>query len=172
MFKHPFCVYRHNTHHFHIKKKTFRHLNEALRPIYPFSTSNHFTFIVSFSIFLYSFISASFSDVSIATLSARAMERLNTLNGDSFQPFRGLSELWHSKCFCFFFVSSPFSLVPFFPARHQHMCVVSLSLWSSKFICLPLIATSHCHNTKLLTVDRECLFNHDSYSSSSSSSSL
>lgn len=72
-------------------------------------TSNRFTFIVSFSIFLYSFISASFSDVSIATLSARAMERLNTLNGDSFQPFRGLSELWHSKCFCFFFFLRFFS---------------------------------------------------------------
>lgn len=103
MFKHPFvCIATTRTTSMLKKNKPSCHLNEALLPIYPVSTSNHFAFIVSFSIFLYSFISASFSDVSIATLSARAMERLNTLNGDSFQPFRGLSELWHSKCFCFF----------------------------------------------------------------------
>lgn len=30
----------------------------------------------------------------------------------------------------------------------------------SKFICLSVITISHCHNTKLLTIDRECLFNH------------
>lgn len=49
------------------------------------------------------------------------------------------------------------------------MCVASLSL-RSKFICLSLMAISRCHTTKLLTIDRECLFNRDSSSSSPSPS--
>lgn len=34
------------------------------------------------------------------------------------------------------------------------------------FICLALMAASHYHNTKLPTIDRECLFNHPGRSSS------
>ena len=58
----------------------------------------------------------------------------------------------------------------FFPAWHKGTCVASLSWRPSKFICLSLMAISHCHNTKLPTIDRECLFNHDSSSSSLSPS--
>lgn len=81
--------------------------------------------------------------------------------------FPGPLQIVACLCFCFFF-SSPFFfflLIPFFPAWHKGMCA-SLSLRSSKFICLSLMAISHCHNTKLLTVVGECLFSHSGYSSS------
>lgn len=86
------------------------------------------------------------------------------------------------RCFCFFFSSFlllflanlffPFSIL----ARHQHTCAApgfssqSPSCFPPpppKFIYLPLIAASHCHYTKRLTVDGEGLFfpNRDSRSS-------
>lgn len=84
--------------------------------------------------------------------------------------FRGLSKLWLAYASAFFF-SSPFFLIPFFfPAWHKGTRVASLSWRPSKFICLSLMTISYCHNTKLPTIDRECLFNHDSSSSSLSPS--
>lgn len=47
----------------------------------------------------------------------------------------------------------------------KYMCVASLSLIT--FICLLVTAISHCQNIKQLTIDKECLFSYDSYSSNS-----
>lgn len=73
-----------------------------LLPIYPVSTLE--TLIVYFLSIIF-IVSTSFLNVSFATPSARAMERLN---GDSFQPFRGLSKLWlgHASAFSFLLLFS------------------------------------------------------------------
>lgn len=77
--------------------------------------------------------------------------------------FPGPLQIVARLCFCFFF-SSPFFWYHFFQlstsVRVWQVCHCGpLSLFVYHSLC-------HCHNTKLLTIDRECLFNYDSYSSS------
>lgn len=62
-------------------------------------------------------------------------------------------------CFCFFFSCS------LFPETFFCLCVWQVCCCGT-FICLALMAASHYHNTKLPTIDRECLFNHPGRSSS------
>lgn len=99
------------------------------------------------------------------------MERLNILNGDSFQPFRCLSKLWLSSASAFFF------LLLFF-WYHFFQFGTSLCVWRVchygplRFICLLVTPISHRHNIKQPTIDKECLFNYDSYSSYSGLSSF
>lgn len=96
---------------------------------------------------------------SLGTSSTRAMERLNAINGDSFQSFRPLNcGSAMLLLFLFFFF---FSLWLFFFC----LCVWQVCCCGT-FICLSLMAVSHYHNTKLPTIDRECLFNQPGQSSS------
>lgn len=67
-------------------------------------------------------------------------------------------------CFCFFFSSLfPDTFLIFF--FFFCLCVWQVCCCGT-FICLSLMAASHYHNTKLPTIDRECLFNHCGRSSS------
>lgn len=132
----------------------------------------------SFCNFFLSFFSSKFQlkpKISwLPPIATDAMERLehnpvvihSSLSGASVQNVA-------QRRFCFFFlISSPFSCVPFFSssgknlARHRHTCAAAGFFIvippppapPPKFICLPLIVASHCHNTKLLTVGSEGLF--------------
>lgn len=65
-------------------------------------------------------------------------------------------------CFCFFFSSFLFPVTFFF-----FFCrCVWQACCCGTFICLSLMAVSHYHNTKLPTIDRECLFKQPGHSSS------
>lgn len=86
------------------------------------------------------------------------MERLNAINGDSFQPFRPLNCI--SPVLLLFLFLFSFSWNFFFCQCVWQVCCCGT------FICLALMAASHYDNTKLPTIDRECLFNHPGHSSS------
>lgn len=149
------CVYHHNLHHFRIKTHFTTSLYSSSAHLSGFHLGNvDYLFFVYYLYYLY-FI-----------LKHVLCHSFGSCHGKTkwwFIPaFPGPLQIVARPCFCFFF-SSPFFWYHFFPAWHQRTCVASLSLWSSKFIC---VSISHCHNTKLLTIVRECLFNYDSYSSS------
>lgn len=156
------CVCYHNLHHFHIQNHAMPFISATFAKLHHRSTLYCVTSSRSILLFfIVSSISALYLNSSTALLDA--MERLNALNGDSFQPFPGPLQIVACLCFCFFF-SSPFFWYHISPAWHKGKCVASLSLWSCNFICVSLMAISHYPDEKLLTIDRECLFNHQGYS--------
>lgn len=88
------------------------------------------------------------------------MERLNAINGDSFQPFRPLNCGSAMLLLFLFFFSFSCNFFFFFCLCVWQVCCCGT------FICLSLMAVSHYHNTKLPTIERECLFNQPGHSSS------
>lgn len=104
---------------------------------------------------------ASLFSASVTTSSAHAMERLNAINGDSFQPFRPLN--CGSAMLLLFLFFFSFSC-------NFYYYLFCLCVWQvcccGTFICLSPMAMSHYHNTELPTIDRECLFKRPGHSSS------
>ncbi len=158
----------HNLHHFHIQNhfniSPFFHSSAEFDAVLTLNCVTSITMIFFFFSIIFS-ISALYLTASVAPPYAHAVERLNALNGDSFQPFRGLSKLW------LFFASAFSSLLLFFLITFFQFgtgaCVWQVCHCGSlSLFILSLIEISHSLNTKLLTIDRECLFNHNSYSSS------
>lgn len=155
----------HNVHHFHNQNHFNNSLSHTAALLHSVSSSDHVTFMKSILVFLYHLFYLYF------ILECTHRPTLCSCHGKTectkwwFIPaFPGPLQVVACLCFCFFFFfSSPFFLIPIFPAWHKGMCVASLSLLSPTFICVSVMAISHCHNAKLLTVDWECLFNHNGF---------